>query len=230
LASLTSFSRARFASLGVGRERDRLLLHGGVDDHLREVLDIDRLGLDRDREALLQQDLQPRLTHPRAPAAQRRAIERRLVAEELHAAEVLPVWVLGPAQLQLLVRQSERVLEDREAGHQPRGQWRLAGAIRVHIAELLIEQRPAHLAAEPDQLVAHVDDLVEPRPEQIVLTFRLLARPHPEPPLAWCKEANTVRDRRESDTQICKEIHGGSWKSCNSRPVVRPDRQTASAR
>jgi len=41
-----------------------------------------------------------------------------------------------------------------------------------------IKQLPVDDAAKPHQFVAHVDDLVEPRPEQIVLAVRLLPWPH----------------------------------------------------
>src|ERR1700687_2524676 len=101
------------------------------------------------------------------------------MTEVLLAAEVLVIRVLDPAQSQLLVRQVVRVLEDREASHQAGRQRRLTRAIRVHVAELAADQLPVDQAAEPDQRVLHVDDLVAPRPAQIVLPSRLLARPHP---------------------------------------------------
>jgi hypothetical protein len=46
--------------LGVGREADRLGLHGGVHRHPRQVLAAQRAGLMRDPQALGQQQLQLR--------------------------------------------------------------------------------------------------------------------------------------------------------------------------
>ena len=46
------------------------------------------------------------------------------------AAEVLEIRVFDPAGHQLLIRQIERVLEDRQARHQPCRQRRLAGTVR----------------------------------------------------------------------------------------------------
>ena len=49
------------------------------------------------------------------------------------------------------------------------GKRRLAGAVRVGLAERLLEERPVHLPRQLHQRMAHVDDLVQPRPEKIVL-------------------------------------------------------------
>ena len=94
------------------------------------------------------------------------------------AAEVLPVGVLDPAQHGLFVRQIVGVLEVVQPHHQARWQRRLTRTIAVHLAELAARQLPVDQTAEPDQLVLHVDDLIEPRPEQVVLPFRLLPWPH----------------------------------------------------
>src|ERR1700722_17542374 len=75
--------------LGVGRERHRLRLHGRVDDDARKVRGPGRSGAGRGRHALLYQRDELLLAHPLAPARQRRAVERRLVLEELLAAEQL---------------------------------------------------------------------------------------------------------------------------------------------
>jgi hypothetical protein len=48
----------------------------------------------------------------------------------------------------------------------------------VDLAELAAEPLPLDQAGESHQLVAHVDDLIEPRPKQVVLSSRLLAWPH----------------------------------------------------
>ena len=83
--------------LGVRRKGNRLLLHGRVDDHLPEVRGLGGSHPSRDRQALLDQRDELVLPHALAPARQRRAVERKLMAEELLAAEQLVVRVLDPA-------------------------------------------------------------------------------------------------------------------------------------
>jgi hypothetical protein len=57
--------------LGVGRERDRLLLHGRVDHHLPEVGGLGGSHPRRNGQALLDQRDQLVLAHALAPAGQR---------------------------------------------------------------------------------------------------------------------------------------------------------------
>ena len=56
--------------LGVGREGDGLLLHGGVDDDLGEVLWARRPGPGRDGKTLLHQRGELLLAHALAPTRQ----------------------------------------------------------------------------------------------------------------------------------------------------------------
>ena len=56
--------------LGIGRKGDRLLLHGGVEDHLGEVGGLGRAGPGGDGQALLQERQQPLLAEALAPARQ----------------------------------------------------------------------------------------------------------------------------------------------------------------
>jgi hypothetical protein len=56
---------------GVGRMRDRFLLHGGVHHDPLEIFGLDRPAPVRHREALLQQRGDLLLTQPLAPAGQR---------------------------------------------------------------------------------------------------------------------------------------------------------------
>ena len=83
--------------LGVRRKGNRLLLHGRVDDHLPEVRGLGGSHAGRDGQALLDQRDELVLPHALAPARQRRAVERKLMTEELLAAEQLVVRVLDPA-------------------------------------------------------------------------------------------------------------------------------------
>ena len=101
--------------------------------------------------------------------------------EVLLAAEVLVIGVLDPTGAEHLVRQIVRVLQDSEAGHQPGRQRRLAGRVGVNLAEFAPDERPVDQTAKPYEFVPHVDDLVEPCPEEIILPSRLLAWLHRSP-------------------------------------------------
>lgn len=97
----------------IGREHHILGLYRGVDNDAIEVRWSDRFGLGGNREALLEQGLQPLFPHALAPAGQRRAIEHQPVPEEFLAAEVLVIGVLYPALAQRFVGQVVGVLENR---------------------------------------------------------------------------------------------------------------------
>ena len=89
--------------------------------------------------------------------------------EELLAAEQLVIGVLDPARAQLLVGEIMHVLEDRQPRHQPRWQRRMADLVGIDRAEPLLEEAPIDRPTELRQRVVHVDDLVEPRLEEIIL-------------------------------------------------------------
>ena len=62
------------------------------------------------------------------------------------------------------------VLEDREPRHQPRRQRRMPpDLVGIDRAEPLLEEAPVDRPTELRQRVVHVDDLVEPRLEEIIL-------------------------------------------------------------
>ena len=165
--------------LGVGREGDRLRLHRRIDDHPRKVRRFGRAGARRRRQALLDQRGELVFAHPLAPASKRRAVEGRLVLKEFLAAEQLKVRVLDPALAQRLVRQVVHRLEDRQTRHEPPRQRRMPGPVRIDRAEPLLQKPPVDRAAELRQRMADIDDLIEPRPEQIVLSaLPPLLRPH----------------------------------------------------
>src|ERR1700730_12516486 len=106
--------------LGIGRKRDVLGLDRGVDDDAGEIARLHRLGLDRHRQALLQERLQPLFSHSLAPACQRRAIEWQLVPEELFPTKMLEIRVLHPALAQDLIAYVIGVLEDSKTSHELR--------------------------------------------------------------------------------------------------------------
>jgi hypothetical protein len=189
--------------LGVGRKGDRLRLYGGVDDHLGKVGGLRRAGARRHRQALLDQRRKPLLPHPLAPAGQRRAVEGQLVPEELLAAEQLVIGVLNPARTKILVGEIVHVLEDREPRHQPRRQRRMAGLVRIDHAEPLFEEAPIDRPAELGERVIHVDDLVEPRPEEIILpAVSPLLGPH----RITLRQADGETESRSNDPINLQEI------------------------
>jgi hypothetical protein len=61
------------------------------------------------------------------------------------------------------------VLEDREPCHQPRWQRRMSDLVGIDRAEPLLEEAPVDRPPELRQRVVQVDDLVEPRLEEIIL-------------------------------------------------------------
>ena len=125
----------------------------------------------------------------------------------------------------LFVRQIVRVLEDRETRCQPRRRWWLARGVGVHIAELGLEQRPFDQPAEPHHLVLHVDHLIEPRSEQIVLPYRLRTWPHHASlePAGRRKHGSRRRIIRHRDLQ--GNPHP-AWKTGNSNRPNLPGHQS----
>jgi hypothetical protein len=125
----------------------------------------------RHRQALLQQRHQLLLAEALAPMRQRGAVERQLVAEAQFAAEELVIRVLQPARAQCLVRQIVHVLQDQQPGHQPGRQAGLSRAGRTHPGKPGVEKTPIDLPRQPHQRVAEVDDRLQRRPQQVLLTI-----------------------------------------------------------
>src|ERR1700691_1989487 len=110
--------------------------------------------------------------------AQVRALVREGVLEELFAGEELEIRVVAPALASPFIRQPVNMLEqqqpDHEAGLDP---W--PAVLAVERRDLAVDPVPIDLAGKQNQLVLRVDDLVQPRPEQIVRSRRLvLLRSH----------------------------------------------------
>src|SRR5271170_6282574 len=110
--------------------------------------------------------------------AQVRALVREGVLEELFAGEELEIRVVDPALAHPLIGQPVNVLEqqqpDHEAGLDPR-----PAVLAVQRRDLAVDPVPIDLAGKQNQFVLQIDDLVQPRPEQIVRSRRLaLLWPH----------------------------------------------------
>lgn len=149
---------------GVGRERHRLRLHRRIDDDAGEVRRLGRANARGDIQALLNERDDLVFAHALTPARHRMG-EGNVVTKERLATKQLIIGVFDPAFAQRLVRQIERVLEDRQPRHQPRRQGRPAGNVGVDRPEFALEKSPVDLARQLRQRVVHVDDLVEVRLE-----------------------------------------------------------------
>jgi len=183
--------------LGLGRKGHGLGLHRGIDDHPGEFRRLQRLGLGRHRQALLEQRLELLLAHALAPAGQRGAIERQSVLEKLRAAEILEIWVLHPAIAQRLVREVMHVLQDQQPGHQPGRQRRMARAILVDRAKRARQEAPVGRPRKPRQRVIEVDDLVQLGAEEIELArLAWFLRPHRSSPLPISISASNHKPTR----------------------------------
>jgi hypothetical protein len=155
----------RVQQLGVGWEADGLGLHRGVDRDPLKVPGPQRSTFVGDPQALSQQPLQL-VAQPLAPVAQIRALMRKLVLEELLAGEVLEIRIMNPALTDAFVRQPVDVLEQQQPDHEP-GLDSRPPFVAIERRNLAIDPIPVDLARERHQLMLHVDDLIEPRPEQI---------------------------------------------------------------
>ncbi len=159
----------RLVEPGVGRVGDVLLHDRGVDRHPLDALVLDRsrgaTGLDRRG----QQPLHTFFADALAPAGERGRIDRRTMLKESLTAEMLVVRVLDPPRDHRLVRQGERVLEIEQPRHQPRRRRRSPFAGREEPCPLPLEELPVDQRLELHQLVAHVDQVDQARPQQIIL-------------------------------------------------------------
>src|ERR1700735_3748917 len=110
--------------------------------------------------------------------AQVRALVREGVLEKLFAGEELEIRVVDPALAHPLIGQPVNVLEQQQPDHEAGLDARPA-VLAVERRDLAVDPVPIDLARKQNQLVLQIDDLVEPRPEQIVRSRRLvLLRPH----------------------------------------------------
>src|ERR1700757_4380812 len=64
-----------------------------------------------------------------------------------------------------------RVLQDEQPGDQPHRQRRLTRPRLAHCGKALLQELPVDLTRQAHQRLAHVDDLIQRRPEQILLSL-----------------------------------------------------------
>ena len=165
-----------------------------LDADAGQVLGPQRASRMRDSQALGEQQLQL-VAEPPAPMAQVGALVREAVLEELLAGEVLKIGVVDPALTHLLIGPREDMLEQQKPDHEA-GCCGGSALITEERRDPVIKPIPVELAGELHQLMLHVDDLVEPRSEQITFArCRMLLRPHRSPPM---QHRIIVRPERES--------------------------------
>jgi hypothetical protein len=100
---------------------------GAVDDDALEIDGAHGLDLDRAFDGGLEQLLQAVLPEQAPKAADLRGVARQPGLVVVHAAEELPLHVLGPTLDQLFVAEVEAVLQIQQADHQPHRQPRPTG-------------------------------------------------------------------------------------------------------
>ena len=171
LCKIDQLFQCAMAEPRIGRVRDRLRLHRRVDHHPFEIPGRQPAGLVRYRQALLEQGDQLFLAQPPPPMRQRRAVERQLVTEAQFTAEELVIRVLQPARAQRLVRQVVHVLQNQQPRYQSRRQARLTGSRRADAGKAAVEKPPIDHPRQPRQRMAEIDDILQRRPQQILLTI-----------------------------------------------------------
>src|ERR1700748_533342 len=169
----------------------------------------------RHRQAFCQQQFQL-IAQPLAPMAQVRAFVRKLVLEKLLSGEVLEIRIMHPALADTLVGQSVDVLEQLQPNHEPGLNSRPA-FVAVERRDLAVDPLPFNLACKQHQRVLHVDDLLEPRSEQIARSRRLmLLRPHRS---LRCTHRITPADSRKSSKRNRKLSGAQILNPCNLKTI-----------
>ena len=96
------------------------------------------------------------------------------MTEELEATEVLPITIFDELGNHCLVAHVVGVLEIVECHHQTDGQTRTADVLDVQRTKLVIKDRPVDGICQFEQRMLPVQDLVQPRAEQITLIDTVL--------------------------------------------------------
>ncbi len=98
--------------------------------------------------------------------AQVRAFVRKLVLEKLFSGKELEIGVIDPALADALIGQSVNLFEQQQPDRKPRRYPRPA-LVTVERGDLAVDKVPVDLLRQLRQFVLEVDDLVQPRSEQI---------------------------------------------------------------
>jgi hypothetical protein len=113
--------------------------------------------------------------------------------EKLLAGEVLEIGIIDPALAHAFIGQPVNVLEQQQTDCKP-GRDSGPALLAVERGDLTVDKVLIDLAGELFQFVLEVDDLIQPRPEQIVRTRRhVLLRSHRSPPMRQQNHASPKR-------------------------------------
>jgi hypothetical protein len=214
----------------VHRVGDGLGLHGAVDDHALEIGGAHGLDVDRAFDGGLEQLLQPVLSEQAPEAADLRGVARQARLVVVHAAEELPLHVLGPAFDEFFIAEVEAVLQVEQADHQVDGQPRAAG--RADAATELAVERASQILADHAlgrlglvgqpgrhrrfdrgprqprgkyrQRVPKIDHLVQPRAKEV-------RRAHPQIPQKSGHWNIVLRRSQMQDSSRKASVHAG-WR------------------
>lgn len=161
------FDRAK-QQMAIRGMRNRFGLRRRVDGDALHLGFIDRLRPRRGGQRFGQQEFE--LVSPNAPSPNRhrRAIERQPGLKIRLAAEDLEIGIFDPLRADLIVRDAARVLEQMQPDHQPCRQAR-ASLLGVEGSKRFVEAVPLDQPRQSNQLVAHVDHVIETVAEHVRL-------------------------------------------------------------
>ena len=172
------FAPCRFIQPGIGRVRDVLFHHRGVDRDPLEIVALHRPGALPGLDRLGQHPFDAFLANPLAPTGQGRRINRQTVLKERFTAEMLPVRVLGPSGHDRLVRERIGMLKIKQASDQARQGRRATGVGRKEPDPFPLENIPVNQGFQLHQFMAHVDHLDQSGAQEIVLLRQRLSWLH----------------------------------------------------
>ncbi len=160
----------------VGREGDVLGLHRGVHRGVHrdpgQIALAQGTGVVGNPQAFLQQNLQL-VADAFSPVAHAGTLVRQVMLEKFLTGEVPETGVVHPAVPDLLVGEGIALLQQEHADHEAH-RLRRAALVGKTLRQLRVEPGPVDLVRQDGKFVFHIDDLIEARPEKIVVTRSLL--------------------------------------------------------
>ena len=163
---------------GVRGIRNILLHHRRIHRHALHAALANGTGFLPGTDRLGEQPFDPLFPDATTPTGQRGRIYGQLVLEEGLTGEVLVIRVLDPAGHNRLIRQPVSVLQIKQPRHQPRRRRRPPLARRKELRPFPLEHLPIDQACQLHQLVPRVDQIDQPRTQQIILFWWARAMLH----------------------------------------------------
>lgn len=194
----------------VGGVRDRLRHDGRGDDDAVHVGGLHDATAPGGLEGRHEQRLHAVFSNALPPTREAARIDERFGLEVHLAAEVLPIRVLDPGVDHGFVGGVEGVLQVEQSGIQPGRQGRAASSRGEGLAKGALDLGPVDHASQAHQRMAHIDQLVEPRDEQLFGLWRYGLGSHRSNLVRICKETafcndlpckSCARESRKSQTR-----------------------------